>query len=193
MPSQNLNETQQRALLDIARRSIEFGLQSGRALPVDAADFDKVLRSDAASFVTIHERGELRGCIGALKAYQPLVADVAEHAYAAAFTDPRFPPVAEAELARLEISISVLGEPEPMHFTSEADLLHQLRPGQDGLILEDGRHRGTFLPSVWESLPEPRDFWRHLKLKASLPADHWSDTLKVSRYTTFSFAESSAG
>jgi AmmeMemoRadiSam system protein A len=193
MPSQNLNENQQRTLLDIARRSIEFGLQNGRALPIQSADFDEVLRSRAASFVTLHERGELRGCIGALKAYQPLVADVAEHAYAAAFTDPRFPPVTEAELAQLEISISVLGEPEPMRFTSEADLLHQLRPGQDGLILEDGRHRGTFLPSVWESLPEPGDFWRHLKLKASLPVDHWSDTLKVSRYTTFSFTESSAG
>lgn len=193
MPSPNLTEAQQRELLDIARRSITFGLERGRALRIDIADFEESLRKEAATFVTLHEQGELRGCIGALQAYQPLVADVAEHAYAAAFSDPRFPPVAEAELPHLTISISVLGQPEAMHFESETDLLRQLRPGLDGLILEDGRHRGTFLPSVWESLPEPEHFWRHLKSKAGLPSNHWSDSLRVSRYTTFSFAEPSVG
>jgi hypothetical protein len=143
--------------------------------------------------VTLHENGELRGCIGALQAYQPLAADVAEHAHAAAFNDPRFPPVAEPELALLHISISVLGAPEPMQFESEQDLLRQLRPGEDGLILQDGPNRGTFLPSVWGSLPDRNDFWRHLKAKAGLPPGHWSDTLKVSRYTTLSFAEPEHG
>jgi AmmeMemoRadiSam system protein A len=131
--------------------------------------------------------GELRGCIGSLEAYRPLVEDVAHNAYAAAFSDPRFTPLSETELIDVEFHISVLTPAAPMHFESEADLLSQLRPGIDGLVLEDAGHRGTFLPSVWESLPDAAQFLQHLKMKAGLPADYWSDNLKVSRYTSESF------
>jgi len=177
-------------LLQIARDSIRHGLEYGRPLTVHAADYPEELRPLRASFVTLHRHGELRGCIGILEALRPLAEDVAYHAWAAAFEDPRFAPLAEWELEGLDIHISILSPPQPLEFENEADLLRQLRPGSDGLILRDRGHRGTFLPSVWESLPQPHDFWQHLKLKAGLPPDWWSDTLQVERYTTESFGES---
>jgi len=118
-----------------------------------------------------------------LEACRPLVEDVAENAVAAAFHDPRFPPLSRDEFDDLKISISVLSPPEEMSFSSEADLLSQIRPGIDGLILQEGFQKGTFLPSVWEELPETEMFFEHLKLKAGLPAGYWSDTLRVFRYT----------
>ena len=124
-----------------------------------------------------------------LEAYQPLINDVAENAFKAAFNDPRFPPLNAEEFTDLTIHVSVLGKPEAIAFTDENDLLQQIRPGIDGLILEDGHHRGTFLPSVWESLPTAREFLRHLKQKAGLDTDYWSDTLRISRYTTQSFPD----
>jgi len=129
----------------------------------------------------------LRGCIGTLTAHQAVIADVAYHAHAAAFSDPRFPALRENELDDLDIHISVLSEPQIISFSSEADLLAQLRPGIDGLILRDLGRTGTFLPSVWESLPQVKDFWQQLKRKAGLPANHWSKSLEVLRYTTESF------
>ncbi len=173
-------------LLDIARQSINYGLQHGKPLPVNPADFSKTLQQQAATFVTLQINHQLRGCIGTLNAHQPLVTDVAEHAFAAAFQDSRFPPLRETEASDLDIHISILTPATEMSFTSEADLIRQLKPGIDGLILEDGFHRGTFLPSVWESLPEPKDFLQHLKLKAGLPRHYWSNSIKVSRYTTVS-------
>ncbi|HHH35913.1 MAG TPA: AmmeMemoRadiSam system protein A [Gammaproteobacteria bacterium] len=184
-----LSAGQRRTLLDIARRSIVHGLEHGRPLEVDPAIYEPRLRAPGASFVTLQLDGRLRGCIGSLEAHRPLVRDVAANAFAAAFQDPRFPPLVHEELAALHIHISVLGAPSPLDFTSEADLLRQLRPGVDGLILEAEGHRGTFLPSVWESLPEPREFLRQLKLKAGLPPDYWSDRVRVLRYTTESFGE----
>jgi AmmeMemoRadiSam system protein A len=188
-PEEPLDAEQRRTLLDLARRSIAHGLAEGRALPVAVDDYDPALRARRAAFVTLHEQGRLRGCIGHLEAVQPLVGDVAENAFAAAFRDPRFPPVTAEELDELHIEISVLTSPRPLAFSSEADLLAKLEPGRDGLILEDGRARGTFLPTVWETLPGPAEFLRHLKLKAGLPPDHWSDTLRVSRYRTECFGE----
>ncbi|NOX92825.1 MAG: AmmeMemoRadiSam system protein A, partial [Gammaproteobacteria bacterium] len=129
----------------------------------------------------------LRGCIGSLEAHRPLVEDIAHNARAAAFSDPRFSPVTAQELPALEFHLSVLSPAVPLRFESETDLLEQIRPGIDGLVLEDGPHRGTFLPAVWESLPDAAQFLQHLKLKAGLPKDHWSDTLKISRYTTQTF------
>ncbi|HEX22747.1 MAG TPA: AmmeMemoRadiSam system protein A [Chromatiales bacterium] len=171
----------------VARASIEHGIETGRPLTVDIARYPHPLREPRATFVTLNEHGQLRGCIGSLEAVRPLVEDVAHNAYAAAFSDPRFPPLQASELADLDVHISVLSPATPMQFHSEEDLIRQLRPGVDGLILEDGYHRGTFLPAVWESLPDPHDFLQHLKLKAGLPADYWSDTIRVSRYTTESF------
>ncbi len=185
----SLNPQHRRILLRVARESIAHGLRSGRPLLVDPQEYDPELRAMRATFVTLNERGRLRGCIGHLEAIQPLVADVAENAFNAAFRDPRFPPVSAGEFDALEIHISVLSPPEPMEFSSQEDLLRQIRPGIDGLILEEGVYRGTFLPSVWEELPDPRQFLAHLKLKAGLPQDYWSDTLKVYRYTTESFSE----
>jgi AmmeMemoRadiSam system protein A len=156
---------------------------------VEPADYAPALQASRAAFVTLHQHGQLRGCIGHLEAVQPLVQDVAENAFAAAFRDPRFPPVGASELDALHIEISVLTPPQPMQFSSEADLLAQIEPGRDGLILVEGRARGTFLPSVWASLPQPEAFLRHLKLKAGLPQGHWSPEIRISRYRTESFSE----
>ncbi len=188
-PSAELTPAQRAVLLRVARDSIAHGFEHGRPLRVDVSKFDPELQREGASFVTLKKHGQLRGCIGALSAYQPLVQDVAEHAYAAAFSDPRFPPLTPEEFPDIEISVSVLGAPEPMAVRDEDDLLRQLEPGRDGLILEDGPYRATFLPSVWESLPNAREFVRQLKRKAGLPPDYWSDTLRVSRYRTEEFSE----
>ena len=184
-----LSTANRNTLLEIARQSIQHGLAFGRALTVQITAFEKPLQDDGASFVTLHLQHKLRGCIGSLEAYRPLLRDVAENAFAAAFRDPRFSPLAESEAADLAIHISVLTAAESINFSSEQELLQIIRPGIDGLILEDMSHRGTFLPSVWESLPEPGLFLAHLKQKAGLPANYWSDSIKVSRYQTESFGE----
>lgn len=169
-------------LLDLARDSIRFGLRHGKPIPVELDHLLWELTVKRATFVTLEKNDQLRGCIGSLAALRPLALDIAANAYGAAFRDPRFPPVTHDEVAELEIHLSLLTEPEPIVFESEADLLEQLRPGEDGVILEDGVLRGTFLPSVWEVLPEPVDFLRQLKRKAGLPAQHWSNTLQFFRY-----------
>lgn len=184
-----LGEANRRLLLDLARSSIRYGLTHGRPKPVDPADYPAPLRELRAAFVTLNRNGQLRGCIGHLEASQALVRDVADNAYAAAFRDPRFPPLTEAECEELEVHISVLSPPEPLPVVSEADLLQQMRPGVDGLILEEDHHRGTFLPSVWESLPAPEQFLAHLKLKAGLSPGYWSDGIRVARYTTEAFGD----
>ena len=179
-----LTPDQRAFLLDLARRSIRHGLAQGTPLPVETSRLEPALTRRQASFVTLELDGLLRGCIGSLEAHRPLAEDIATNAFAAAFRDPRFPPVTKGEVDALELHLSLLTPPESMQVTSEADLLRQLRPGVDGLILAEGVFRGTFLPSVWESLPEPADFLRQLKLKAGLPRDYWSDTLQVYRYRT---------
>jgi AmmeMemoRadiSam system protein A len=174
-------------LLEVAEASIRHGLEHGRALPVDPAAYPHELRGHGASFVSLHRNGELRGCIGSVEAHRPLVSDISHNAFAAAFHDPRFPRLGHAELAGLEVDISVLTPAEPLLFASEAELLSQLRPGIDGLILEAHGHRATFLPVVWESLPTPQAFLEQLKLKAGLPRSFWSRTVTASRYRTESF------
>lgn len=184
-----LAEEHRHLLLTLARRSIRHGLEAGTALQAEATRFPEPLRAPRATFVTLERSGELRGCIGTLEAVRPLVQDVASNAYAAAFSDPRFPPLAASELTEIAVRVSVLSVPEPLRFDSESELAGLLHPGVDGLILEEGTHRGTFLPSVWESLPNPRAFLEHLKLKAGLAPGHWSPTLRAWRYTTESFGE----
>ncbi|HIE11579.1 MAG TPA: AmmeMemoRadiSam system protein A [Kiritimatiellae bacterium] len=178
-----LPSPEQRRLLDIARSSLRSGLSSGRPAEVHLETLPPRLREPRATFVTLEKNHELRGCIGSLQPSRPLARDVAHNAYAAAFRDPRFPPLRADELSALEIHISILSPLEPLQFKSEDDLLLQLRPHLDGVLLADGFYQGTFLPSVWESLSDPRSFLTHLKLKAGLPADHWSDTLRAWRYT----------
>jgi len=187
MSSINLSHDDQQVCLHVARQSIQYGLEEGRALKIITSDYSEDLQQYAASFVTLHKQGQLRGCIGVLEAYQPLINDISEHAFSAAFQDPRFPMLEKNEYDELEIDISVLGKPEPMSFESEEDLLQQIRPNIDGLILESGYNRGTFLPTVWEQLPDKKEFLNHLKVKAGLPQNWWDNTVKISRYETFSF------
>ncbi|CAK0774395.1 AMMECR1 domain-containing protein [Gammaproteobacteria bacterium] len=182
-----LSPTLRRVLLDTAGASIDFSLKHGRQWEVTLRDYPPLLQELRATFVTLQIAGRLRGCIGSLEPHRALVADVAYNAYAAAFLDHRFPPLTIVERGALDIHISLLSLPVLMIFNSEADLLRQIRPGVDGLILEDRGRRGTFLPSVWETLTNPCDFVTHLKLKAGLPSNHWSPTVRVSRYTTESF------
>ncbi len=179
----SLSDAEQSRLLDIARSSLKSGLSAGRPAEVDLETLPPRLREPRATFVTLEKNHDLRGCIGSLQPSRPLAADVAHNAFAAAFRDPRFPPLREDELPALEIHISILSPLEPLEFKSEEDLLRQMRPQVDGVLLADGFYQGTFLPSVWESLPDPHSFLRHLKLKAGLPADYWSDTIRAWRYT----------
>ncbi len=183
-----LSQEDRATLLAVARRSIQHGLNDQSPLPVKLEEYPATLRPVRATFITLEIEGRLRGCIGTLEARSPLVKDVADHAYAAAFEDPRFLPLSPEELPRLDIHISVLSPSEPLHFQSEDELLAQLRPGVDGLILRLGQQRhATFLPSVWESLSDPYVFLAQLKQKAGLPLDFWSLELQAERYTTESF------
>ena len=170
-------------LLRLAADSIQHGLTHGEALLVRAEEFDPALRAHRATFVTLKIEGRLRGCMGRLEAMRSLAEDVARSAFAAAFRDPRFPPVTEADAEQLHIHISVLSPLEPLQFASEKELLALVRPGVDGLLLQESNRRGTLLPSVWDSLSGADEFLCHLKRKAGLPEDYWSDDLHVSRYT----------
>jgi len=184
MVRMSLTEQQKNSLLELAAASIDHGLQHGRPLAVDLSQYPAELIASRATFVTLQRQGQLRGCIGTLEAHRPLVIDVAENAFAAAFRDPRFPPLRQAERVDLDLHISLLTPAEAMTFASEADLIRQLQPGIDGLILSDHGRRGTFLPSVWQTLPDATQFLQHLKQKAGLPPHYWSDTLQVQRYTS---------
>ena len=180
-PTETLGE----ALLTIARNAIgrEFG---SAAQPV--ADLPELQRP-GASFVTLLQNGHLRGCIGALEAARPLAEDVAHNARAAAFRDPRFSPLEPDEWPHTRVEVSLLEPSAEMQFRDEADLLAQLRPGEDGLILQWGHHRATFLPQVWEQLPAPADFLAALKRKAGLPEDFWAEALRLSRYRVRKFGQ----
>lgn len=176
-----------RTLVRLARAAIARQLGRDERVSADAP----WLREPGAVFVTLHKHGALRGCIGSLEARRPLREDVEKNARSAAFLDPRFTPLSLREFDDVEVEVSLLSPAEPMRFTDEADLLQQLRPGVDGLLLEQGPHRGTFLPQVWEQLPAPADFLAHLKRKAGLAPDFWSADLRVSRYTVRKWSEAS--
>ena len=173
----------QKLLLEIARSAIFQTLDKSEQKVPMVGKIPDELNKKRATFVTLTLKGNLRGCIGMLEACRPLAEDVAENARAAAFDDPRFEPLSKEEFEDLEIHISVLSPPEEMVFSSEAELLEQIRPGVDGLILQEGGRRGAFLPCVWEELPDQELFLMHLKMKAGLPSTYWSDSLRISRYT----------
>ena len=175
-------------MLSCAAASIRYGLEHRRVMPIRIEDYPLPLQQLRACFVTLEHQGQLRGCIGQLQAVQALILDVVHNAYAAAFSDPRFAPLSRTEYPGLELHISILSVPEPMQVHSEEELLQQLRPGIDGLILADGPRRATFLPSVWEQLPTARNFVAQLKRKAGMAPTHWSTSMQVSRYSTESFA-----
>ena len=165
-------------LLALARKAIDqrFGNDVAPTTPHPA------LSQPGATFVTLTQNGALRGCIGSLEAYRPLAADVAENAVAAAFADPRFSPLSKAEWQETQVEVSLLDIAVQIDFSDENDALAQLRPGLDGLILRHGVRHATFLPQVWETLPDPRQFLGQLKEKAGLPADFWDDDMHLARY-----------
>ncbi len=165
-------------LLGLARTAITEALGQ-TATPIPEANW---LREPAASFVTLNQRGALRGCIGSLSAHRPLAEDIRANALAAAFHDPRFPPLGAGEWLAVQVEVSVLSPLERLAVSSEVDLITQIQPGRHGLVLRYGSYQGTFLPQVWEELPEPKQFLRQLKRKAGLPPDFWSLELEVYRY-----------
>jgi AmmeMemoRadiSam system protein B/AmmeMemoRadiSam system protein A len=172
----------ERAMCSLARDSIRQGLETGQPPEVDLAGVDARLRMPAATFVTLELDDRLRGCIGSLEARRSLAEDIVQNAFAAAFRDPRFAPLTLGELDTIRIEISVLTPPEPLSVRTEDELLAALRPGRDGLILEAGSHRATFLPAVWEQLPDRRDFVRQLKQKAGLSRTGWPVDMRCTRY-----------
>jgi AmmeMemoRadiSam system protein A len=174
-----------RVLLALARESLEATLGRGTVRPRG----EPWLGEPGATFVTLRADGELRGCVGSVRAYRPLAEDVVANARAAALNDTRFLPVTPAELPRIAVEVSLLSAPVPLPAASEAEAIARLRPGVDGVILEDGPARATFLPQVWEQLPEPRQFLAQLKQKAGLRPDAWSPAMRLWTYAVAHWEE----
>jgi len=172
-------------LLAIARESLAAALGLGEEAPRD----DPWLRETGATFITLRIRRRLRGCVGTLRAFRPLLDDVRSNARAAAFSDSRFPPVRVPEYGQIAMEVSLLSPCEPCEFGCEEEALAQLRPGIDGIIFEAGKRRSTFLPQVWEQLPDPVDFLAQLKRKAGLPPAFWDPGVKLWRYTVMKWGE----
>jgi len=190
MPSGTLTEEERQVLLKLAREALEKAVRGEKLPPLDRSQLTTRLLQDGASFVTLTIHGKLRGCIGALEAYQPLAEDVREHAQAAALQDYRFPPVQPEELADIRIEISRLSPPVPLSYNDPTELPRLLKPGRDGVILRDGWRRATFLPQVWESLPDPEEFLNHLCYKMGASSDVWRrKKLEVFTYTVEEFHE----
>ena len=181
-----MTEERAKLLLRIARSSIAQALGRQHEV-VESAPW---LQESAATFVTLTRHGQLRGCIGSLQAHRTLLADVQANAVAAALHDPRFAPLSLHELDDTQVEVSVLSALQPVQFSSEAEALVQLRPGVDGVVLEYGRCRATFLPQVWEQLPKVTDFMAQLKLKAGLPKEFWAPEVRLQRYTVSKYRES---
>ena len=172
-------------LLAIARAEISTALGQPLSAEADAP----WLHQPGATFVTLTQHGELRGCIGTLEAHRPLIRDVKANALAAAFQDPRFLPLTLRELELTRVEISLLSTTEVLTFNDEQDALTQLRPHIDGIVFEYRHYRSTFLPQVWEQLPDPETFMAHLKHKAGLSPDFWDEHVRLSRYTVSKWKE----
>jgi len=186
----HLTSEEKHHLLALAREAISETAHNRRSTDVDLDTLPDVFREDGASFVTLTKSGHLRGCIGCLEAYRPLALDVQQNAISAAFHDPRFPPVTADEVDRLCVEISVLTPPEPLVYDGSDDLIAKLRPNIDGVVIQRGWQRATFLPQVWEKLHNPHEFLQHLCLKAGMPADAYRvPGLEVYTYQVDEFSE----
>ncbi|HET7009913.1 MAG TPA: AmmeMemoRadiSam system protein A [Anaerolineales bacterium] len=187
----HLSESEVQRLLQIAREAVGH---AARREPLPSLALDREppnLRHPGCAFVTLTKGGLLRGCIGGLEARLPLAEDVWQHAYMAATEDFRFLPVEASELPALELEISILTEPSPLAYDGAEDLLHKVRPLVDGVILTAGLRRATFLPQVWEKVPQPEEFFDRLAEKAGLPPDAWRDRgVEIQTYQVLSFHES---
>ncbi len=179
-------------LLGIARDAIGGALRGEPGAETAPTGIHPELDTPRAVFVTLTQARRLRGCIGTLEPVAPLAQAVAQSAVSAALHDPRFPRLQVEELEQTRIEVSVLGPMAPLAADTRETLLAVLEPGIDGLMLEDRRHRATFLPKVWEQLPDPVQFLQQLLAKAGLPGDHWSPTLRFHRYRTLTFGETDA-
>jgi uncharacterized protein len=185
-----LTSAEKQTLLGLARRSIEAAVIRMRSQEIQLEDYSDHLQAPGASFVTLTKYDALRGCIGALEAYQPLVQDVCEHAVAAALDDYRFPPVEPDEVSHLHIEISRLTKPQPLVYSAPEELLVKLRPDIDGVTLFDGARRATFLPQVWEKIPDHAEFLSHLCQKMGSSANLWrKKVLTVYTYQVEEFHE----
>jgi AmmeMemoRadiSam system protein A len=185
-----LTAEEKKTLLQLARLALERGVKGEEMPPLEAGAMTPRLKAPGASFVTLTIHGKLRGCIGALEPYQGLAQDVREHAVAAALDDPRFPPVAPEELDRIEIEISRLTLPQSLEYRDAADLMTCLRPNVDGVILRDGMRRATYLPQVWEKLPDKAEFLGSLCAKMGSLPDTWRHKhLEVLTYQVEEFHE----
>ncbi len=190
MKPEPLTKDERDCLLQLARQSLTRGVTGGDIPGIDLQSLPPRLRQPGATFVTLTEEGQLRGCIGALDAYQSIAEDVCEHAEAAALRDYRFPPVSSCELEDIHIEISYLTPPELLAYDNAEDLIRRLRPGIDGVLIRDGYRRATFLPQVWEKLPDPAVFLGHLCAKMGAPTNLWQRKhLDVFVYQVESFAE----
>ena len=188
--SNPLQDDEKRILLQIARESIEHAVRGKTLPPLNYNSLSPNLSEEGASFVTLTLHDDLRGCIGALEAYQPLAADVREHAIAAALEDPRFPPLQESELNRISIEVSRLTAPQKLEYVSSEDLIQKLRPHVDGVVLRHGSRRATFLPQVWEKIPDPQEFLDQLCYKMGVRSNVWRDEkLSVFVYQVEEFRE----
>jgi AmmeMemoRadiSam system protein A len=185
-----LTSEEKQVLLRLARSAVERAAHGEEPPPINPDVLTPHLREPAASFVTLTINGDLRGCIGALEPSMPLIEDVRDHAAAAALDDPRFMPVRPDELERIDIEVSRLTVPGVLDYADSADLLARLRPGIDGVILREGRRRATFLPQVWEKLPDKAAFLDQLCAKMGVATDSWRQRhLEVLTYQVEEFHE----
>lgn len=184
----SLNTADGQILLSLARHSLTSTLVDGHPPPL-ASSYPTWVHEPAASFVTLRLEGRLRGCLGSLEARRSLFDDLCHNAAAAGTRDPRFAPLVAEQLGQVQLEVTVLGAALEMVFLDEADVLAQLRPGIDGVVLHYGAKNATFLPQVWDSLPQPADFLNQLKLKAGWSADFWHPEIKISRYSVQKWSE----
>jgi len=186
----NYSDHEKEALLSVARNSIDERIRLNREPTLELERYPDSLKLPGASFITLKIGSELRGCTGTLFAVQPLLVDVSGNACRSAMSDPRFMPVGIAEIGNITISVSVLSALETVQWKTFDEACRSLRPGLDGLYIRERNRSATFLPSVWDSLCEPRHFLNQLFRKAGLPEWHWSDTMTVQRYTAAYITES---
>ncbi|WP_163835170.1 AmmeMemoRadiSam system protein A [Spartinivicinus ruber] len=189
MPYAKIDQEDQQTLLKLARQVITAGCKKQSLPKVNPDEYSTTLQAERSAFVTLTKQQFLRGCIGSLSATRPLVLEVHHNAYASAFEDYRFPNMESSELDKIKIEISILSPHQPISFIDEQSLINQLKPFQDGVILEYKQHRGTFLPQVWDKLTDPVDFFNQLKQKAGLPTDFWNNKVKCYKYQVFAFHE----
>jgi AmmeMemoRadiSam system protein A len=181
--AEKYSDFEKKLMLSLARKSIHHYLEHKKILAVDRKEIPKALLDEGACFVTLRIGKELRGCIGSLEAHRPLLDDLLHNAIASAFSDPRFPALRENEFHKIGISISVLTIPKPLKVKDSADLLKKLIIGKTGLIIRKGYSGATFLPAVWEEVPEKKDFLTHLCWKAGLPPNEWKNTADMQFFT----------